>query len=51
LPVIQFTVEKDKKKKRIMGSSFEDLYAKELIQELRSISKMLQTLHSSLGKL
>jgi len=34
-----------------MGSSFEDLDKKELIQELRSISKMLQLLHSSLGKL
>jgi len=39
LPVIQFTVEKDKKHKRMMRPSFEDL--KELIQELRSISKML----------
>jgi hypothetical protein len=34
-----------------MGSSFEDLDAKELIQELKSISKMLQSLHSSLKKL
>jgi len=50
LPVIQFTVEKDKKHKRFMGSSFEDSDLKELIQELRSISKMLQSLHSSLGK-
>jgi len=47
---MQFTVEKDKKHKRIMGSSFKDLDLKELIQELRSISKMLQPLHSSLGK-
>jgi len=31
-----------------MGSSFED---KELIQELKTISKMLQSLHSSLKKL
>jgi len=31
-----------------MGSSFED---KELIQELKSISKMFQSLHSSLKKL
>ena len=30
---------------------FCDLDAKELIQELRAISKMLQSLHSSLGKL
>jgi len=51
LPVIQFTAEKDKKQERIIGSSFEDLDVKELIQELRSISKMLQSLHSSLGKL
>ena len=36
LPVIQFTVEKDKKHKKIMRPSFEDF--KELIQELRSIS-------------
>ena len=42
LPVIQFTAEKDKKHKRIMGSSFEDSDLKELIQELRSISNMLQ---------
>ena len=48
LPVIQFTVEKDKKHKRIMRPSFEDL--KKLIQELRSISKMLQSLHRLLGK-
>jgi hypothetical protein len=46
-----------------MGSSFEDLEvwkkscglsvldAKELIQELKTISKMLQSLHSSLKKL
>jgi len=31
-----------------MGYSFEDLYAKELIQELKSMSKMLQSLHGSL---
>jgi four helix bundle protein len=30
---------------------FSELDAKELIQELRSISKMLQSLHSSLGQL
>jgi len=30
-----------------MGSSFED---KELIQELKTISKMLQSVHSSLKK-
>ncbi|MCK4468787.1 MAG: four helix bundle protein, partial [Desulfobacterales bacterium] len=30
---------------------FSDLDAKELIQELKSISKMLQSLHSSLKKL
>jgi len=38
-----------------MWSSFEvifsDLDAKELIQELKAISKMLQSLHSSLKKL
>jgi len=42
---------KRQKQERFMGSSFEDLDKKELIQELRSISKMLQLLHSSLGKL
>jgi len=31
-----------------MGYSFEDLYAIELIQELKSMSKMLQSLHGSL---
>jgi len=30
---------------------FSDLDAKELIQELKAISKMLQSLHSSLKKL
>jgi hypothetical protein len=34
-----------------MGSSFEDLDAKEIIQELKSISKEFQSLHSSLKKL
>ncbi|MBW1822656.1 MAG: hypothetical protein JRI92_13060 [Deltaproteobacteria bacterium] len=39
MPVTLFTVEKDKKHKRIIRTSFEDL--KGLIQELRSTSKML----------
>ncbi len=34
-----------------MESSFEDLDARELIHELEAISKMLQSLHSSLKKL
>jgi hypothetical protein len=34
-----------------MGSSFENLDAKELMQELKSISKMFHSLHSSLKKL
>jgi len=46
----QFTVKKAKKLKRIMGSYFKDLDLKELIQEWRSIFKMLLSLHSSLRK-
>jgi len=70
LPVIQFTVKKDKKQERIVGSSFEDLMERRikccdhlylsnqiLPKEVKervfwiSKSKMLQSLHTSLGKL